>query len=149
MTAFQQADKEILQKLETSNLQGGSTALCALIRDKKLYVANAGDSKAAVIKSNQIHVITREHRASNEEEKLRVENLGGVIIVHKSRSLVQGSLAVTRSLGDRKYKKFVSCEPDVHEYDISAEDQMVVMASDGFWDVHLPSIHYPKYYHSL
>lgn len=103
----------------------------------KLYLANAGDSKAVLISKNEIRDITTEHRASNEAERLRVESQGGVIIVHKSRSLVQGSLEITRSLGDRKYKKYISCEPDIFELDITNDDQMVIMATDGFWDVTL------------
>ena len=121
--------------LGSADLQGGSTALCALIRGKKLYLANAGDSKAVLIRKNEVKDITKEHRASDEEERMRVESLGGVIIVHKSRSLVQGSLQITRSIGDKKYKKFISCEPDVFEQDITSDDQMIIMASDGFWDV--------------
>lgn len=81
--------------------------------------------------------MNKEHRASNEEERMRVEELGGVIIVNKSRSLVQGSLQITRSLGDRKYKKYISCEPDIYEHEITNEDQMIIMASDGFWDVRM------------
>lgn len=130
--AFEQVDKKIL---ESENLVGGSTVLCALIRENKLYLANAGDSKAVLITKNDMKNITIEHRASNEEEKVRVESLGGVIIVHKSRSLVQGSLQITRSIGDSKYKKYISCEPDLFEHDITNEDQLLIMASDGFWDV--------------
>ena len=132
IAAFEQTDKKIL---ELENIKGGSTVLCALIRGNKLYLANAGDSKAVLIQQNSIQSITREHRASDEEEKIRVESLGGVVIVHKSRSLVQGSLQITRSIGDSKYKKYISCEPDLFERDIKNEDQMIIMASDGFWDV--------------
>ena len=98
-------------------------------------MANAGDSKAVLIRKNELLDITREHRASDEEERVRVESQGGVIIVHKTRSLVQGSLQITRSIGDRKYKKYISCEPDVFEHDITSDDQMLIMGSDGFWDV--------------
>lgn len=81
--------------------------------------------------------MTTEHRASNEEEKLRVESQGGVVIIHRSRNLVQGSLQLTRSIGDRKYKKYISCEPDIFEHEIAREDQLFIMATDGFWDVNI------------
>lgn len=121
--------------MESRKQQGGSTALCALIREQKLYVANAGDSKAIIIKREGVMDLTKEHRATNQEEKLRIEKMGGFIIVHKSRYLVQGSLQITRSFGDQKYKKYISCEPDIVEYSLSADDQIMLMGSDGFWDV--------------
>ena len=124
--------------MESGDINGGSTALCAIFRGTRLYLANAGDSKAVLISKNEVKDITREHRASNEEEKLRVESQGGVIIVHKSRSLVQGSLEITRSLGDKKYKKYISCEPDIFEHEITSDDQMIIMATDGFWEVTIP-----------
>ena len=132
---FQQIDKDILEKLENRKQQGGSTALCALIRDQKVFIANAGDSKAIVVKKDGAIDLTKEHRASNQEEQLRVENMGGFVIVHKSRYLVQGSLQITRSIGDQKYKQFISCEPDIVEYSFSKDDLVLVMGSDGFWDV--------------
>ena len=132
---FKQIDEDVISRLEQYNQQGGSTALCALIRNKKLVLANAGDSKAVMIKRDRAVELTKEHRACNEEEKLRIENMGGFVIVHKSRYLVQGSLQVTRSIGDRKYKQFISCEPDVLEQSLEAEDQALIMGSDGFWDV--------------
>eukprot|EP00331_Platyophrya_macrostoma_P022514 CAMPEP_0176452670 /NCGR_PEP_ID=MMETSP0127-20121128/28695_1 /TAXON_ID=938130 /ORGANISM="Platyophrya macrostoma, Strain WH" /LENGTH=251 /DNA_ID=CAMNT_0017841211 /DNA_START=165 /DNA_END=920 /DNA_ORIENTATION=- len=136
MSALREAYKKIDQQvLETSNLNGGSTALCALFRGNKLYTANVGDSKAVLVTKDEIKEITKEHRASDEEEKLRVESQGGVIIVHKNRPLVQGSLQITRSIGDRKYKPYITCEPDIYEHQITKDDQMVIMATDGFWDV--------------
>lgn len=100
-----------------------------------MFIANAGDSKAIIVKKDGAVDLTTEHRASNQEEQLRVENMGGFIIVHKSRYLVQGSLQITRSIGDQKYKQFISCEPDILEYSLSKDDLVLVMGSDGFWDV--------------
>lgn len=58
---------------------------------------------------------------------------------------VNGDLAVSRALGDFVYKNSpalppekqqVSCEPDIFVYERKhAEDQFIVLACDGIWDV--------------
>jgi len=40
-------------------------------------------------------------------------------------------LAVTRAIGDRRLKKFVSAEPEIATRDLSSEDDFLVLASDG------------------
>lgn len=130
--SIEKIDKQVL---ENSSISGGSTALCALIRGEKLYVANVGDSKAVLVSNGEVRDLTRQHRASNEDEKMLIESRGGVVIDRKNTSLVQGSLQLSRSIGDRKYKQYITCEPDIVEHEIAKDDQMVIMATDGFWDV--------------
>ena len=40
-----------------------------------------------------------------------------------------------RAIGDIALKPFVTCEPEVIEKDIGLEDEYLVLASDGLWDV--------------
>lgn len=84
-------------------------------------------------------VLNIEHRANNEEERKNVENRGGVVFEKKgqktSRFLVQGALELTRSIGDPSYKEFITCEPDILEYKLDKNDEYIIMASDGFWNV--------------
>lgn len=42
---------------------------------------------------------------------------------------------MTRSIGDDDLKPYVTAEPEVDETLLSAEDEYIVMASDGLWDV--------------
>ena len=123
------------QNLEKQNIAGGSTALCALFSKDNLYVANVGDSKAMIIRNNQIITLTTEHRANNEEEKTRIEKNGGWIFRKQSKYYVQGRFQITRSIGDLKYKQFIIPDPDVSEYKLDEKDEMLIMGSDGFWDV--------------
>lgn len=121
------------------NIQGGSTALCAFINSNSLCLANVGDSKAIIIRDNQPVTLNVEHNASNQEERKNIENRGGVVFEKKglnsSRFLVQGALELTRSIGDPSYKEFITCEPDILEYTFDKNDQYIIMASDGFWNV--------------
>lgn len=102
-------------------------------------MANVGDSKAVVIRGGQPLTLNKEHRANNEEEKRQVENRGGTIFEKKgqtsSRFLVQGALELTRSIGDNSYKQYISSEPDVLQYKFDMDDEYIVLASDGLWNV--------------
>ena len=50
-------------------------------------------------------------------------------------SRVEGVLAVSRAFGDRRLKRYVTCEPDICEHVIQPEDEFLVLATDGLWDV--------------
>jgi serine/threonine protein phosphatase PrpC len=102
--------------LELANLNGwddGSTGVCVLIVDKTIYVANAGDSRAVLCSAGGRAVdMSVDHKPAREDEKARIEKLGGRIIYYGTWR-VQGVLAVTRSFGDRKLKTYVSAEPEI------------------------------------
>lgn len=46
-----------------------------------------------------------------------------------------GVLAVSRAFGDRFLKRYVVAHPEVAEELIGGEDDCLVLASDGVWDV--------------
>jgi len=133
-------DQDVCRNLDKLNLTGGSTALLSIITQNKLLLANVGDSKAILIRGNQAIPINTEHTAHDEEERKAVEARGGFIFEKKTitgarRILVQGSLEVTRAIGDRNYKKYITCEPDIYEYEFSQDDQYLILATDGLWKV--------------
>lgn len=47
-------DQEILEFIRIKNMKGGSTALCALIRNKTVHLFNVGDSIAALVSKDGI-----------------------------------------------------------------------------------------------
>lgn len=46
-----------------------------------------------------------------------------------------GELAVSRAIGDHCLRPYVIPEPELLMLERSAEDEVLVMASDGLWDV--------------
>ena len=48
---------------------------------------------------------------------------------------VGGILAVSRAFGDRLLKRYVVSDPEIQEATIGPEDEFLVLASDGLWDV--------------
>ena len=46
-----------------------------------------------------------------------------------------GDLAVARSLGDTKCHPYITTEPNVHEAQLEPDDEFLILACDGLWDV--------------
>ncbi len=44
-------------------------------------------------------------------------------------------MAVTRAIGDRRLKQYVSAVPEISMRQLQAEDEFLILASDGVWDV--------------
>ena len=55
----------------------------ALITKDKIYVANAGDSRAVLSENKEAIPMSFDHKPENEEEKKRIEDAGGY--VHMNR----------------------------------------------------------------
>ena len=82
---------------------------------------------------------TEDHRPHRPRERERIHDAGGTV----RRRRVEGSLAVSRALGDFAFKQapgrppelqLVSAEPEVAALARQAEDEFVLLASDGVWD---------------
>jgi serine/threonine protein phosphatase PrpC len=51
-----------------------------------------------------------------------------------SRYRVNGELAVSRSIGDTKYKPSLTAIPEVLQIKLNAGDSFLIMASDGLYE---------------
>jgi len=121
--------------------RSGSTAVCALVSPNKIYFGNCGDSRGMLVRNSKVQFTTQDHKPVNPAERERIQNAGGTVMIQR----VNGSLAVSRALGDYEYKQvegkgpceqLVSPEPEVSIIDRDREgDQFVVLACDGIWDV--------------
>lgn len=47
---------------------------------------------------------------------------------------IQGSLAVSRGIGDKHFKTWVTAEPETKVFKINPECEFLILASDGLWD---------------
>ncbi|XVF40874.1 hypothetical protein PTKIN_Ptkin01aG0151700 [Pterospermum kingtungense] len=114
----------------------GCTAAVALIVRNKLFVANAGDCRTVLCRCGCPLALSRDHVASCPEERKRVVSAGGQVKWQIDTWRVgPAALQVTRSIGDDDLKPAVTAEPEITETVLSVEDEFLVMASDGLWDV--------------
>lgn len=120
--------------------RSGSTATCVLMSPKHYYFINCGDSRSLLCNNGKIKFSTEDHKPGNPLERERIQNAGGSVMIQR----VNGSLAVSRALGDYEYKnvedkgpteQLVSPDPQIDIVDRSTDDQFVVLACDGIFDV--------------
>ncbi|XP_036419527.1 protein phosphatase, Mg2+/Mn2+ dependent, 1Na (putative) isoform X2 [Colossoma macropomum] len=119
--------------------RSGSTAASVIISPRNIYFINCGDSRTFLCRDGQVVFYTEDHKPCNPREKERIQNAGGSVTLQR----VNGSLAVSRALGDFAFKEvewrtqteqLVSPEPEVYELERSPQDEFLVVACDGVWD---------------
>ena len=150
-----------LQLLEKEG-DSGTTACVVIIAPQWVVCANAGDSRACFSKhGNKAVPLSYDHKPDDEEEERRIRAAGGYV----AGGRVEGDLAVSRGLGDFRFKNMttvlagssgnqkgasgqkdqsmvepddqkVSPVPDVIIQNRSPDkDEFIIVACDGIWDV--------------
>ncbi|KAK9291433.1 hypothetical protein L1049_019380 [Liquidambar formosana] len=112
----------------------GSTAVVAVLTPDDIVVANCGDSRAVLCRSGRAMPLSVDHKPDRPDERARIEASGGrVIFVDGPR--VGGILAMSRAIGDVYLKPAVTSEPEISFTKRDPEDECLILASDGLWDV--------------
>ncbi|TFK20957.1 protein phosphatase 2C [Coprinopsis marcescibilis] len=96
-----------------------------------LYSANAGDARGVLYRAGKAVRLTYDHKGTDKQEAKRITDAGGFVLSGR----VNGVLAVTRSLGDTSMKEFVVGAPYTTETELCDEDEFLILACDGLWDV--------------
>lgn len=118
----------------------GCTAVVALLHDKELFVANAGDSRCVVCRSGKALEMSIDHKPEDQVEFDRIQKAGGRVTLD---GRVNGGLNLSRAIGDHGYKmnkkvkpedQMISALPDIKKISIEPEDEFMVLACDGIWN---------------
>jgi len=138
--AFLGTDEDLLADPAHTRDPSGCTAVAALLtHDKKIYVANAGDSRSVISVKGEVKPLSFDHKPTNDIERARIIGAGGYIEYGR----VNGNLALSRALGDFEFKKnysltpqkqVITCDPDITAHELTDEDEFLVLACDGIWD---------------
>ncbi|BFU24794.1 protein phosphatase domain-containing protein [Entamoeba histolytica HM-1:IMSS] len=124
--------KPLAEKLSAN---AGTTAAIALITERNIITANVGDTEIVLCrKGMEPEVLSTRHIPKEENEKKRIEEAGGKVY-NNNGWRVEGLLGVSRSIGDEPLKTCVTCEPSIFEKELKGDEEFLVIASDGFWDV--------------
>lgn len=135
-----------------------------MVREDQIVVANVGDSRAVLGRNGKAVDLSSEHRPygrdqTAKEEAARIEKTGAWL----RDGRVMGILAVTRAFGDIEFKRNIEQllvdgvldgvwtkefakkqnitsppvvpMPDVMDLATTEQDEFVIVASDGLWEV--------------
>lgn len=137
---FLAVDEDMLQDEEMKDELAGTTAICVLYKDRKMYCGNVGDSRAIASLAGKVQQLSFDHKPSNEQETNRIIAAGGWVEFNR----VNGNLALSRALGDFVFKKndkknaeeqIVTAFPDVTVTELKEDTEFVILCCDGIWDV--------------
>lgn len=131
---YKQTDKDFLNAEKDTFRDDGSTASTAVLVGNRLYVANVGDSRTVLSKAGKAIPLSEDHKPNRLDERKRIESAGGVVM-WAGTWRVGGVLAMSRAFGNRMLKQYVVAEPEIQEQEVNEELELLVLASDGLWDV--------------
>ncbi|KAK9684274.1 hypothetical protein RND81_10G198300 [Saponaria officinalis] len=133
------ASKQEEADSDSEEPSSGCTACAILIRENKLIIANAGDSRCVMSKGGQALELSKDHKPELEVEQERILKAGGFI--HGGR--VNGCLNLARAIGDMEFKRnkvlpaeeqIVTANPDIRTVELSDDAEFIAIACDGIWD---------------
>lgn len=111
--------------------RSGSTATIALLIDQKdLWIANVGDSGAAIDQNGIALQLSESAKPTIPHYYKEIFIRGGFV----SNGRVDGTLDMARSIGDL-FHPSVSPRPTIKRHSISKDNHYLIIACDGLWDV--------------
>lgn len=128
----------------------GSTALVAIRTKEALHVANVGDSRAVLCSNGLAVPLSVDHTAENPAERDRIEKIiqekqstdiktrHGLLYVLRYKAKENESrkwVRCTRALGDKDAAPHVIATPEIQHRKLMPEDDFLILATDGLWDV--------------
>ncbi|XVE99791.1 hypothetical protein REPUB_Repub03eG0231400 [Reevesia pubescens] len=128
--AYLTTDMDFLKE----DVGGGTCCVTAMIHKGNLVVSNAGDCRAVLSRNGVAEALTSDHQPSRQDERDRVEALGGFVDCCHGVWRIQDSLAVSRAIGDKHVKQWVIAEPETKMLKIKPECEFLILASDGLWN---------------
>eukprot|EP01090_Pellita_catalonica_P017942 TRINITY_DN5590_c0_g1_i1.p1 TRINITY_DN5590_c0_g1~~TRINITY_DN5590_c0_g1_i1.p1 ORF type:complete len:368 (+),score=66.55 TRINITY_DN5590_c0_g1_i1:88-1191(+) len=139
-STFSKINKKFEEFATKSGIVGmtraGTTGVAMLLdaATRKCVVANVGDSRAILCRKGIVAKrLSLDHKPYDDAELERIKKLGGHVVGNTGR--VNGQLAVSRAIGDFYLDPFVTPEPHITEIDLSNDDEFLILACDGVWDV--------------
>ncbi|KAI1884509.1 hypothetical protein AGOR_G00227110 [Albula goreensis] len=135
-------DQKLSERLAVleQEVSGGATAVVALILNNKLYIANVGTNRALLCKSssdgqNQVIQIGRAHTTDNEDEIMRLAQLGRAdrrAEQHQEDRRLQDQVQLhdIDLLSAAKNKPIIE-EPEIHAQSLEGVSGFLLLMSEG------------------
>lgn len=163
-SAFERTEEKLLARQRKYNLHDGTCAVTTWIVGDTIYCANVGDSRCVMSRAGSPVALSRDHKPIDEDEKKRIIEAGGqvhplmrdqpVFLCFGKKPtpvgaprLWPGGFSVSRAFGNIDFKDAsrgkianpilgtLICRPEVTMTTVTRQDQFLIMASDGLWDV--------------
>mmetsp|Transcript_82524 Transcript_82524/g.220572 ORF Transcript_82524/g.220572 Transcript_82524/m.220572 type:complete len:606 (-) Transcript_82524:82-1899(-) len=137
--AYKKTDDQFMASAQNGCSTGaGCAGVCVMIVGGWIWCSNCGDSRAVLSRGGVAVDLSRDHKPDREDETARIEAAGGFVSFRR----VLGRLAVSRAFGDQEYKimpegqkPLVIVDPEIRHERLQPEDEFIIIACDGLFDV--------------
>ncbi|KAI3771085.1 hypothetical protein L6452_02239 [Arctium lappa] len=148
--SFREMDEDLEADMSIDSYGSGTTSVSVLKQGDNLIIMNLGDSRALLCtRSNDDKLqpvqLTIDLKPSIQSEYERIKNSGGRVKAMEHEPSVFRvwmpdqdcpGLAMSRAFGDFCLKDYgLICDPNIFYRKLTEQDEFVVLATDGVWDV--------------
>eukprot|EP00047_Mylnosiga_fluctuans_P010599 m.17123 g.17123 ORF g.17123 m.17123 type:complete len:407 (+) comp3210_c0_seq1:2207-3427(+) len=137
--ALKGAHASLDKAISTKPTRSGCTSVTAFLRGPQLYLSWLGDSSALLSRRGEYIQLMDPHKPGRPDEKARIEAAGGMVMQVFGVWRVNGVLSVARAFGDHNLKNVVISDPDISVVPLTGDEDFIVLACDGLWDVMAPT----------
>ncbi|KAF8069885.1 adenylate cyclase [Lyophyllum atratum] len=116
---------------DPATLRSGVSGIVVYFVGKRMYVANAGNALAVVSRQGTAAAVARKHDPFDRAETERIRAAEGWV---SPPGLVNDEVDISRAFGYYHLLPVINARPDVFTYDISPQDEFVIVANRGLWD---------------
>ena len=141
---YKYLDPKNSEDCDIANITGCTAGVSVINeKNKKIYFANAGDSRAVICKNGIGYQMSHDHKPDSAKEKNRIYKAGGWV----NEGRIKGNLNLSRSLGDFEYKQdknlspkdqMITAYPEINIEIIDDNCEFIIVACDGIWDCLTP-----------
>jgi len=154
--SFLKTDRSLLQYCQKHSYHyASSTGVVVFLIGNVLTVAHVGDSRACIASLSSsgnmnCEMLTLSHKPNQPSEMHRIQQCGGsVVYLHYDKPYIRGGdfllkqsrgekakqLNYSRAFGGKDLKMFgLIADPDISHFNITSEDKLILIGSDGLWD---------------
>ena len=120
-------DRQMLQGIRDDGMKCGCTSVVTIVTPTHIICANAGDSRCILSTrrgdntTQSLIPLSNDHKPQSKEESLRIHTAGGYVTTRRTGgvSRVDGILAVSRGLGDFRFKQRADLPSEMQKVSLS------------------------------
>ena len=138
LEAFTKCERDLAE----SKTSAGATGAVVLLQSggRCINIAWLGDCRVVLCRGGHAVSLTSDHRLDSERERARVLSEGGKIVDTHEGGRLDGYLKTARAVGDfeptaQRKPAGLSATPELKSEALQTEDEFLLIASDGLFDV--------------
>lgn len=116
---------------DLEKVRGGASGIVAFVKDKTLWVANAGNALAVLSRQGNARPMSKKHDPFDREETARIRAAEGYV---SPKGHVNDEIDLSRSFGFYHLAPVVNPRPAIFQHTLDPADEFLIIANRGLWD---------------